>query len=66
MDHPDDLTWRKSSYSGSSGGNCIEVAATCRAPAREEPSLPRRYDTRAGRLRLSRRRGCGAAFAWAA
>ncbi|MFB7470962.1 DUF397 domain-containing protein [Kitasatospora sp. NPDC056184] len=23
-----DLTWRKSSYSGSEGGNCIEVAAS--------------------------------------
>jgi Domain of unknown function (DUF397) len=28
MDHPDDLTWRTSSYSGSNGGNCIEIAAT--------------------------------------
>ncbi len=28
MDNPDDLTWRKSSYSGSNGGNCIEIAAT--------------------------------------
>ena len=28
MDHLDDLTWRTSSYSGSDGGNCIEVAAT--------------------------------------
>jgi len=28
MDHPDDLTWRTSSYSGSNGGNCIEVAIT--------------------------------------
>jgi hypothetical protein len=27
MDHLDDLTWRTSSYSGSNGGNCIEVAA---------------------------------------
>jgi Domain of unknown function (DUF397) len=26
MDDPTDLTWRKSSYSGSNGGNCIEVA----------------------------------------
>jgi cobalamin biosynthesis protein CobT len=23
-----DLTWRKSSYSGGQGGNCVEVAAT--------------------------------------
>ena len=28
MDHIDSLTWHKSSYSGSNGGNCIEVAAT--------------------------------------
>jgi hypothetical protein len=28
MDHLDHLSWRKSSYSGSNGGNCIEVAAT--------------------------------------
>jgi hypothetical protein len=27
MDNPDQLTWRTSSYSGSNGGNCIEVAA---------------------------------------
>ena len=30
MDQLDGLTWRTSSYSGSNGGNCIEVAA---APA---------------------------------
>jgi len=28
MDKLDGLTWRKSSWSGSNGGNCIEVAAT--------------------------------------
>ena len=28
MEHLDGLTWRKSSYSGSNGGNCIEVATT--------------------------------------
>jgi hypothetical protein len=33
MDNPDDLTWRTSSYSGSNGGNCIEVAATVHAVA---------------------------------
>lgn len=28
MGHPlDNVTWRKSSYSGSNGGNCVEVAA---------------------------------------
>jgi hypothetical protein len=27
MDELDGLTWRTSSYSGSNGGNCIEVAA---------------------------------------
>jgi hypothetical protein len=27
MGHPlDDATWRKSSYSGSNGGNCVEIA----------------------------------------
>ena len=26
MDHIDGLTWCKSSYSGSNGGNCIQVA----------------------------------------
>jgi hypothetical protein len=35
MDHPDDLTWRKSSYSGSNGGNCIEVAAAARVAIRD-------------------------------
>ena len=24
---PDNLTWRKSTFSGGSGGNCVEVAA---------------------------------------
>jgi hypothetical protein len=28
MDKIDGLAWRKSSYSGSNGGNCIEVATT--------------------------------------
>ena len=28
MDNLDHLTWRTSSYSGSNGGNCIEVATT--------------------------------------
>ena len=28
MGHPlDNVAWRKSSYSGSNGGNCVEVAA---------------------------------------
>lgn len=28
MGHPlDNVTWRKSSYTGSNGGNCVEVAA---------------------------------------
>jgi hypothetical protein len=27
LDRSDDLAWFKSSYSGSEGGNCIEVAA---------------------------------------
>jgi hypothetical protein len=28
MERLDSATWRKSSYSGSNGGNCVEVAAT--------------------------------------
>jgi Domain of unknown function (DUF397) len=40
MDHLDDLTWRKSSYSGSNGGNCIEVAATGRAVAVRDSKDP--------------------------
>ena len=28
MERVDSATWRKSSFSGSNGGNCIEVAAT--------------------------------------
>lgn len=35
MDHPDDVTWRKSSYSGSNGGNCIEVAAASAVAVRD-------------------------------
>ena len=27
MGHPLDIAWHKSSYSGSNGGNCVEVAA---------------------------------------
>ena len=26
MDHLSDVTWRKSSYSGGNGGDCVEVA----------------------------------------
>ena len=26
--HPQDLTWRKSSFSGTNGGACVEVAQT--------------------------------------
>ena len=26
MDHLSNVTWRKSSYSGGNGGNCVEVA----------------------------------------
>ena len=28
MDQLDGRTWRKSSYSGSNGGNCIEITTT--------------------------------------
>ena len=40
MDHLDDLTWRTSTYSGSNGGNCIEVAATGRAVAVRDSTNP--------------------------
>ena len=40
MDHPDDLTWRTSSYSGSNGGNCIEVAASAHAVAVRDSKDP--------------------------
>jgi hypothetical protein len=40
MDHLDDPTWRTSSYSGSNGGNCIEVAATGRAVAVRDSKNP--------------------------
>ena len=40
MDHPDDLTWRTSSYSGSNGGNCIQVAATFHAIAVRDSKDP--------------------------
>ncbi|MEV5707011.1 DUF397 domain-containing protein [Actinoallomurus sp. NPDC052274] len=30
----DDLTWRKSTRSGSNGGNCVELAVTWRKAAR--------------------------------
>ena len=28
IDQPDDLAWRKSSFSGSNGGDCVEIAPT--------------------------------------
>jgi hypothetical protein len=39
-DHLGDLTWRTSSYSGSNGGNCIEVAAAARAVAVRDSKDP--------------------------
>jgi hypothetical protein len=30
MDTVDSAAWRKSSYSGTSGGNCVEVGGTAR------------------------------------
>jgi hypothetical protein len=41
MDHLDRLTWRTSSYSGSNGGNCIEVATTADAVAIRDSKDPR-------------------------
>ena len=40
MDQLDGRTWRKSSYSGSNGGNCIEVAATPDAVAVRDSKDP--------------------------
>jgi hypothetical protein len=40
MDHLDGLGWRKSSYSGSNGGNCIEVAARADAMAVRDSKDP--------------------------
>lgn len=63
MDHLKDAAWRMSSYSGSNGGNCIEVAATARAVAvrdSKDPGGPRLAFTAAtwaaftGQLKTSR------------
>jgi Domain of unknown function (DUF397) len=35
MDGNSALNWRKSSYSGSNGGNCIEIAASGRVLVRD-------------------------------
>ena len=40
MDHLDGLTWRKSSYSGSNGGNCIEISAAPGAVAVRDSNDP--------------------------
>jgi hypothetical protein len=32
--------WRKSSYSGANGGNCIEIAATARTVAVRDSKAP--------------------------
>jgi hypothetical protein len=40
MDQLDGRTWRKSSYSGSNGGNCIEVTATPGAVAVRDSDGP--------------------------
>jgi hypothetical protein len=40
MDHLDGLAWRKSSYSGSNGGNCIEIAAVADAVAIRDSKDP--------------------------
>ena len=41
MDHLDGLAWRKSSYSGSNGGNCIEVATSPDTVAVRDSADPR-------------------------
>jgi hypothetical protein len=40
MDHLDGLAWRTSSYSGSNGGNCIQVAATMNTVAVRDSKDP--------------------------
>lgn len=35
MEGPNAVTWRKSSYSGSNGGQCVEVAASGRILVRD-------------------------------
>jgi hypothetical protein len=40
MEQPASLTWRTSSYSGSNGGNCIQVATTSRAIAVRDSKDP--------------------------
>jgi hypothetical protein len=35
MEGPNAVTWRKSSYSGSNGGQCVEVAALGRVLVRD-------------------------------
>jgi hypothetical protein len=40
MDQLEGRTWRKSSYSGSNGGNCIEVAAAANTVAVRDSKDP--------------------------
>lgn len=40
MDHLTSLTWRTSSYSGSNGGNCIQIATTATAVAVRDSKDP--------------------------
>ena len=47
MDGTSALTWRKSSYSGTNGGQCVEVAASDRVLVRDSRNPDR------GRLGLS-------------
>ena len=41
MDHLDSFTWRKSSYSGSNGGNCIEIATSTATVAVRDSKDPK-------------------------
>jgi Domain of unknown function (DUF397) len=47
MDGNSTLSWRKSSYSGSNGGQCVEVAASGRVLVRDSKN------PHSGRLKLS-------------
>ena len=41
MDDLKDVAWRKSSYSGSNGGNCVEIAAAQGTVAVRDSNDPR-------------------------
>lgn len=65
MGHPlDDVTWRKSSYSGSNGGNCVEIAVlpdhSLAVRDSKDPDGPRLTFTRAEWRTFTTALGAGA------